>query len=91
MSSSSSGGGRPGGRFVVDPMEGKKTRCYAGDDNQLLKLDEGALKMLDSKLTDLERWQLSWAMERAERIKNGRGSKWSKAFMVEAVDGSVSL
>ena len=63
-SSSSSSGGRSGGRFFVDLLEEKKTRCYAGDDNQLLKLGDGALKVLDLHLTTRERWHLAWAMGR---------------------------
>ena len=56
----------------------------------LLKLGEGALKVLNLKLTNLEKWHLAWAMDSAERVKEGRKSKWSKEFMVEAVDGSES-
>ena len=75
----------------MDLLEGKKTRCYAGDDNLLLKLGDEALKVLNSKLTNLERWHLCWAMESAERVKDARRNKWSKVFMVEAVDRSESL
>ena len=63
MSSSSSGGNSgdwyPGKYCRLGWSEGKATQCYAGDDNLLLKLDEGALKMLNLKLTDLERWHLN--------------------------------
>ena len=64
--SSSSSKGRQWGRFYLGLMEGKATCCYAGDDNQLLKLSDEALRVLNSKLTNLEQWQLSWAMESAE-------------------------
>ena len=87
-SSSSGGGGSwvPSGQFIVDPLEGKKTRCYAGDGNQLLRLDEGALKVLDLHLGNRERWHLAWAMDMARKVKEAKPNKWTKAFMVEAVE-----
>ena len=85
-SSSGGGGGRRPGKWFVDEFEGKRKRCYAGDDNHLLKLDEGALKMLNSHLDNRERWHLAWALDLAGRVKEGGRSKWAKAFMVEAVE-----
>ena len=88
MSSSSGGGKWHPGKSYLDKFEGKATRCYAGDDNLLLKLGDGALKVLTSKLTNRERWHLAWAVDSAKKVKEGRKNKWSKVFMVEAVDGS---
>ena len=76
---------KTGGWFYVDQFEGKTTRCYAGDDNQLLKLGEGALKVLRSKLTDWERCLLRDALEKAEKVKSSRGNRFARAFMREAV------
>ena len=71
MSSSSSSSGWWPGKSYVDKFEGKKTRCYAGDDNQLLKLGEGALKVLNLHLTTRERWHLAWAIDMAKKVKEG--------------------
>ena len=88
MGSSSSSGGWWPGKSYVEKFEGKKTRCYAGDDNHLLKLGEGALKVLDRQLRAHESWHLGWAIDSAKKVKEARKNKWSKVFMVEAVDGS---
>ena len=55
-----------------------RTVRISGDDNQLLRLDEGALKVLDLHLDNRERWHLAWAMDLARKVKEGR--------RVEAVD-----
>ena len=50
----------------------------AGDDNLLLKLDEGALRVLNSKLTFLESWHLRWAIEKAVYVKEAMSNKSSR-------------
>ena len=55
-----------------------RTVRISGDDNQLLRLDEGALKVLDLHLNNCELWHLAWAMDLVRKVKEGR--------RVEAVD-----
>ena len=73
MSSSSSGGNSGDwylGKYCrLRWTDGQATRVQAGDDNHLLKLDEGALKVLSLKLTFLESWNLQWAIEKAVYVK----------------------
>ena len=74
--SSSSGGDRPRG---PGELEGSKRRCYAGsyagDDNHLLKLDEGALKVLNDHLGNEARWHLAMAVGIARQVRN-RSKFW---------------
>ena len=91
-SSGGGGGGRRPGKWFVDEFEGKRKRCYAGDDNHLLKLDEGALKMLNSHLDNRERWHLAWALDLAGRVKeggeaNGPKLSWLRQLSGDAEDG----
>ena len=95
MSSSSSGGNSGNwylGKYCwLGWSEGKATRCYAGDDNLLLRMDEGAIKVLKLKLTDLEGWHLNWAIKKAKYVKNARGNRFLRVFMQETVDRNQRL
>ena len=95
MSSSSSSGNSsdwyPGKYCRLGWSDGKATRVYAGDDNLLLRLDEGALKVLNLKLTFLESWHLRWAIEKAVYVKNARSNRSSRVFLQETVDGTQRL
>lgn len=73
------------GKSYVENFEGKQVRCYAGDDNYLLRLDVEALKVLDRQLTARESWHLGWAIDNARNVKEAKQDKWSKVFMLEAV------
>ena len=48
---------------------GQATHVNAGDDNFLLRLDKEALRVLSSKLTFMEVWDMRWAIEKAVYVK----------------------
>ena len=92
-SSSSGNGGEwyPGKYCRLGWTDGQATRVHARDDNLLLKLDKGALRVLNSKLTFMGSWHLRWAIEKAvyaKKVMNNRPSRVSKQ---ETVDGAQSL
>ena len=78
-SSSSSGGwGNSGSGSGSDGWTWQQpASVQAGDDNYLLRLDKEAFKVLNSHLTNRQVWHLAWAVETAERVKEGEGPQWT--------------
>ena len=79
--SSSSGSGRWGKSGSGSGSDGwtwNTAHAKTGEDNYLLRLDKGALKVLNSHLSNRQVWHLAWAVDLAERVKEGRRSKWSQ-------------
>ena len=89
MNSSSSNSNWSPGKSYVAEFEGKQVRCFAGDDNYLLKLSEEALKILDRQLSARQSWHLGWAIDIAKTVRSAKKDKWSRVFMTEAINSST--
>ena len=77
-SSSGSGGwGKSGSGSGSDGWARQPISWVTGEDNCLLRLDKEALKVLNSHLDNRQVWHLAWAVETAERVKEGKGSQWT--------------